>query len=153
MGIDEIGPAVLGTLRDTDDLADLAIQLSDLLLDEFLDEGFAQNVPVVEFVRKFCKATNSYSNYLPSKKLVMFLRGLAGIPIEQRRDQIARMMVDTEYRQQVGENLMLLLDKLMQLAMCGLLDQIHGRRGAVGGQLGGLRRNDLGRIFAEFIIP
>ncbi len=242
MTINDIGPAVIETLRDAEDLKDVASQLGDLAIDEVLDEGLARNIPVVELFRKLYKATASYSDYLLTKKLIQFLTGLSSVPLEQRRDQIARLDVDVEHRRILGENPMLLLDKLndmrkpemlsrawkaylqgkidrttlcalnhaielvhvedlpalrdlyrdqtsqeglesspirpnqeiieppyhiksiadlvddsnwrrlVHLANCGLLDQVFGRGGAIGGRVGGLRRNALGRTFVELII-
>ncbi len=243
MNMENLGPAVLDALNDSEDLKALADQLGEIALDEFLDEGLAKNVPVLELLRKISKATASYSNYLLTKKLILFLSGLSSIPLQQRRQQIARLTVDVKHRQQVGENLMLLLDRLndirkplmlarawkaylearidrstlfqlnhaidqihvehipilrdlyrgqtsleglktypitskgetaieppyhlvpeedlvddstwqrlLHLAMCGLLDMLYGRGGAVGGRRGGLRLNTLGQTFVEIVV-
>ena len=112
MNINDVGPAVIETLRDTENLKEVASQLGELAFDSFLDEGLARNLPVVALIRGLYKAAVSYSDFLLTKKLILFLSDLSSVPLEQRRDQIAKLDVDMEHRRVVGENLMLLLDKL-----------------------------------------
>src|SRR5208337_5097059 len=99
--------AVMDALRNSEDLERIADELMEVTFDAVLDDGIAKNLPIVAIFRNIMGAASSYSNYLLTKKLTAFLRGPASVPQDQRRQQLAKLMVDTEYRHRVGENLML----------------------------------------------
>jgi hypothetical protein len=237
MNTENLAPALLDTLENTEDLNSVTRELTEVILDECLEDGIVKNIPIVSVARGLVRATVSFSNYVLCKKLLAFLNGIKDIPKEQRQAQIDKLADDEKHRQRVAENLILLIDRLndmrkpeliakawkaylecrierrtlfqlnnsiaqldmenmpvvldvyldktseeglkqspwineandyieppnvasddgkvddetwqrlSQVAMCGLLSFYPGRGGAVGGRLGGLRRNELGKAF------
>ena len=92
-----------------------------MVLDEFLDEGLLRNLPVVDGVRKIIKAAGSYSDYLFAKKLIAFVTSLSDVPKAERREQIEKLTSERDYQKYVGENLMLILDRMSDLRKPELL--------------------------------
>ena len=102
---------LMDTIRNSD-LPALSAELAEVGIDEFLSDGFLKDLPIVGSIQKMIKATRTVSDYLFAKKLMRFLVCVAEVSQEERRKQVAKLLVDVEHRQRVGENLMLLLDKL-----------------------------------------
>ena len=144
----DLGSSLIGAIHDAEDLKDIAAQLGDLALDEFLDEGLAKNIPIVELLRKIHKATISYSDFLLTKKIVKFLAGLSSVPLDQRKKQIDRLAEDAEHRRRVGENLMLLLERLDDMGKPDLLSRAW--RAYLEGKIDGPSLLRLNRAIDQF---
>jgi hypothetical protein len=242
---DNVARDLVKTLRDARDLADIAATLGEVAIDDLLDDGLAKNIPIIKTARSALKAYASYRDYLLVKKLLTFLVSLESVPQDQRVSQLDQLACNEKERTRLGENLMLLLDRLdditkpemlanawsaylqkrinrdqlfdlhhaidrvrmsdlpvlvdtylgrtsvsglqyfppwketskmqtiappygessdedrvtgavwsrlIQLSTCGLFDSIHGRGGGIGGRAGGLRPNQLGRLFVDFVL-
>ena len=98
------------------ELSGLASDLADVGLDAILDDGLARDIPVVGTLMKMYSIATTVQNRLFAKKLLRFLAGLADVPAAQRRAQVAKLTVDVNERQKVGENLLLLLDRMNDMA-------------------------------------
>jgi hypothetical protein len=124
MPYDAVNSSILDTLSSSKDLTEIADQLMEVTLDSFWEDGLAKDLPLVSIFRNIRKTAFVISDHLLEKKLITFLRGLASVPPEQRRQQIAKLLVDTDYRHHLGENLMLLLDKLNDMRKPEMLAKI-----------------------------
>ncbi len=94
------------------ELSALAADLAEVGLDAVLDDGLAKDIPVVGTLMKMYRIGITLHNRLFAKKLLRFLAGLADVPLHQRQEQLARLTVDVNERQKVGETLLLLLDRM-----------------------------------------
>ncbi|HZD36333.1 MAG TPA: hypothetical protein VE130_14115 [Nitrososphaeraceae archaeon] len=94
------------------DLPDLATDIGELGIDELLENGLLKDVPFLGGILKLAKFGISVSNYLFLEKISKFLSNLKDIPVEQRARFIQELEQDEEFRQRVGENLLLLLHRL-----------------------------------------
>lgn len=106
---DELERALVDTLRKAD-LSELSADLTDKALDAI------GSIPVVGILNRFWKLTYSVSARLLLKKMVRFLAEMKDVPEEERLSQIARLEVDTDERERIGETLLLLLDRLNDMA-------------------------------------
>ncbi len=98
------------------DLSALAADLGEVGLDRILDDGLARDVPVIGTFMKMYSVVSTIQNRLFARKLLRFLVGLADVPIEQRRTQLAKLACDAKERKNVGENLLLLLERMNNVA-------------------------------------
>lgn len=94
------------------DLSGIATDVGEVGLDALLDEGVLNEIPVLGILAKAYNVFGTVNNRLFAKKLIRFLANLADVPVEQRRQQISKLAVDSQYRQQVGEQLLLVLDRM-----------------------------------------
>lgn len=97
--------SLTNTLKESD-LSELGAVVSDTALEA------AGNLPIVGCLHKLWTTAKCVPTYLFMKKIYRFLFELKDVPVEKRRQQIAKMEVLTEERENVGESVLLLLDKL-----------------------------------------
>ncbi|MBN4054957.1 hypothetical protein JYT15_00450 [Acidimicrobium ferrooxidans] len=109
------GQSLIGTLKNSE-LTNLTLDVAEVGLDHILDAGFLQQLPAFGVVQKGLKAVGAVSDYYLLKKLWAFLSEFNDVPSETRKKQIAKLLVDERYQNQVGENLFLLLDKMTHFA-------------------------------------
>jgi len=105
--MDNLEQSLITTLRDSD-LSAISIDLADGLLGDAL----LTDIPVIGTLRKLFKSAGNISTYLFTKKLILFLCELKDVPPAKRQEQVARMTESEEYAGQVGESVMLLLDRI-----------------------------------------
>jgi hypothetical protein len=94
------------------DLDDLAIDTGEVLLDQLLQAGIARDLPIIGSVVGLVKFGVSVRDYLFLNKTLRFLYHLKDISLEERRSFSEQLSLDKKLKQQVGENLILVLDRL-----------------------------------------
>lgn len=94
------------------DLSALAPDVGEVVIDQLLDQGLLKDIPVVGSILKISKIGIDVKNYLFIKKLCQFLSHLHNIPPEKRQDFANRIEREEKHRRRVGENLLLLIDRL-----------------------------------------
>jgi len=118
---------VIGSSGGTDMLQDAG----ELVLDQFLEDGIVKEMPVVSTIAKLFKTALGLQGYVFAKKLKRFYGALSTVPLEERDSFRERIATDTRFRNRVGENLMVLIDKLddvdkpelLALAFAGFVQQ------------------------------
>ncbi len=94
------------------DLKSLAIELSEVGLDQILKDGLAKDIPVLGSIVGFAGAAITIRDCLFAKKLAIFLANFEATSKEQRKEQLDKLALDASERKRVGEHLLLLLDKM-----------------------------------------
>ena len=112
-------PAIVDLIRD-DAIQDGLSQLAEAGLDQLLDHGFLRDVPILGTVVGGFRAVGAVRDLLLAKKLGRFLREVQASPSDERT-RFADALQDRAERQRVGETLILLLDRLDDMAKPGLL--------------------------------
>lgn len=98
------------------ELGSLAADYAELGVDALLDEGLLKDVPVLGTLQRLYNFGASIQNRMFAKKMLEFLINLESMPKEKRQDQLAKLVVDVEERRRVGENVLLLLDRMNDMS-------------------------------------
>ena len=120
---DEIGKSLARTLRDSS-LSELAQDAGEFGLDHVLENDALQSIPVIKTLRNLYKGGVSVRNYLFTKKLFRFLVSLKDISPAQRKKMLERLESDPKYNQKVGEQIILLLDRMDDLQKPRLMARV-----------------------------
>ncbi len=89
-----------------------------------LDALVNSGVSVFGNLRSLFSLSDNITNYLYARKLEEFFRGVSDIPKEERQKQCAKLLVSEKERIRVGEFLLLLLDKLDDIAKAELVSKV-----------------------------
>jgi len=100
---------------------DLLQEAAEFSLDALLDDGILKDIPFVDTVAKLYGIAARAQGYLFTKKVRRFLTELASIPAAEREQFAGRMERDPEQRERTADALVVLLDKLDDLAKAPLL--------------------------------
>ena len=99
---------VIATSEGLDILSDVG----ELTLDQLLDDGIVKNIPFLGTLAKLYKAGVGVKNYLFARKLQRFLSVLSNVSPNERQAFTQRLEDDKPFRKQVGETLLVILDRL-----------------------------------------
>jgi len=116
----ELGVSLAETLRRSD-ISTVGLELAELALDSTMSEGILRDVPVLGALTGLWRTGRTVRDFLFTKKLVAFLRTLVDVPAEQRSEMIDRLEADRQFRRKVGEEIVLLLDRLDSMAKAVLM--------------------------------
>jgi hypothetical protein len=107
----EIGPSLEETLADTQ-LPSLLVEYTEVALDTLLVDGVVKDIPIIGTLRGLWKSGVIVRDYLFVRKLLRFLGPLSEVPHEERVKMIERLHEDESYFHRVGDEILLLLDRL-----------------------------------------
>jgi hypothetical protein len=105
------------------DLGDLSVETTEFLLDQLLQEGSVRDFPIISSIVGLVKFGISIRDYVFLKKTVRFLYHLKDIPPEERMSFSKQLSSDKAFQQRVGENLILMLDRLDDMKKPEILAQ------------------------------
>jgi len=91
--------------------ADIAGDVSEMALDAVLKEGLLKGIPVFDWLANLYTVTKTVRDQLFLKKVASFLYGTKFAKQEAKDKFRERMAADQKYRREVGENLILLLER------------------------------------------
>jgi hypothetical protein len=115
--------SLMETITESD-LSDIVVDLSESLFDQLLQDGLLRDIPVVGSLVNMAKAGIDVANYLFVQKIIRFLYHLKDIPEEQRQRFLAQLDADEKFKRRVGENLLLLLNRLDDMQKPELLGRV-----------------------------
>ena len=95
-----------------DNLSELLIEGAEITLEYFMEEGVLKEIPFFGTLYKGAKAVLGIHERIFAKKVFSFLVELKDIPTKKRKDFINKLEMDNEFRQNVGEKLIVLLEQL-----------------------------------------
>lgn len=105
------------------DLSEIGLDAGELALDLLLKEGILREIPVLKTFVSIAKGGLAIKDYIFLKKLIRFLYHLKDLSIEDRQ-QFTDKAKTKEQRQQLGENLLILLDRYDHLEKVQILAQL-----------------------------
>jgi len=111
---DDIGLSLIETIQSSE-FADVAQDLAEVGLDAILTDGIFRELPIVSTIVRVTKTVLAIRDKLLLRKIYTFLRELRGVSETERERFAAEMENDSNYQRQVGENLIMLLDRLDDL--------------------------------------
>jgi hypothetical protein len=115
-----IGNSLTETLKGTD-LPSVTGDLGEVAIDALLNEGALKDIPVISTIRGLWQTGIAVRDYIFLQKLLRFLEELGDVSHQERVKMIEQLEQDSSYPQDVGENIILLLDKLDHLEKAKLV--------------------------------
>lgn len=94
------------------ELGDAVFDGAELALDSVLTEGVLKELPIVGTVVRLAKAGQSIAEELFLRKLLRFLTELRSVPCEERSKLLGRYPDGSQGQRDLGENLLLTLERL-----------------------------------------
>jgi hypothetical protein len=113
-------PEVVSVIADKG-MTELLADQAEAALDLALDEGVIKEIPVVGSLVKLYKVGVGVREHLFLKKLLRFLRQLESVSDEERQEFRERVSKDPEYRNKVGEKILLLLERADEMEKPALI--------------------------------
>ncbi len=98
-----------------DNLKDLALDYSEIVLDSFLKNECVKDIPFFGTLYRTYRATLSIRENIFAKKVYSFLFQLKDIPQQERKAFTEKVTKDENLKYKLGETLIVLLDKLDNL--------------------------------------
>ena len=114
-------------LNDTlklDNLSQISQNIGELVIDGLLEDGLAKDIPIVGSVVGLTKFGISVKDYLFLKKIAKFLFEIGETTSEQREKLIEKIEQSEKYNKDVGEALLLIIDKLDDLEKPKILGKL-----------------------------
>ncbi len=116
----DIGSTLTETLKNSE-LRSLAPDLVELPFDSVLPPGILKDIPVLRTLDAIWRTSRTVRDYIFARKLLQFLRTLAEIPPDRRRAMIDRLEADEQFGKRVGEQVIVLLDRLDSIEKATLI--------------------------------
>lgn len=98
-----------------DNLKDMIIDSAEIALDNFLEDGVLKEIPFFGSLYKGIKAIIGIKENIFAKKIYKFLIEIKDIPQSEREIFINKLEENDEFRQKVGEKLIVLIEQLDDL--------------------------------------
>jgi hypothetical protein len=96
------------------DLRDALADVAEIGLDQLLEEGPLRDIPVLGTLLRLRSAWGGVRDYIFARKVTRFLISVGEIPLDERERFIAKVEQQGN-RRQLGDTLLLLLDRLDDL--------------------------------------
>lgn len=98
------------TIKDSN-LTEINIELSEILIDSFINEGIAKDIPIIGTILKLGKFSINLKEHLFLKKIIYFISNLKEIPAKKRSEMVSKINNSKTHRIKVGEKLIYIIDK------------------------------------------
>jgi hypothetical protein len=116
----DLAPSLIDSFTEFDP-AQITPDLVEVPLDHVLGEGIIKDIPIVRTMAGVYKTTISIRDRALVKKLVGFLFSLSTVSSQTRSQFKARMNVDEEFKNKVGEKLLLIIERLDDMGKPNLI--------------------------------
>lgn len=120
MAEDLLETSITKTIADSGAL-DLAADAAEKALDVFLQEGPLKEIPVFKYFLVAWRAPAQVRDLLFAKKIAKFFKPLREIPEAERREFVDKIEKDSRFQREVGQHLLLVVDRLDNMAKPELL--------------------------------
>lgn len=120
-------PIPEASLLDTiggENIEGLLSDAGEFSLDMMIQDGVLRDIPIVNTVVGLARIGLGIRDYLFLKKTVRFLRNLRDIPVQERNEFIKKLDGEKGFRENVQENLFLLLHRLDDMQKPDMLGKI-----------------------------
>jgi len=115
-----LAPSLVDSFTEFDP-AQITPDLLEVTLDHLLDNAIIKDIPIVRTIAGIFKATVSIRDRALVKKLVKFLSSLNSVSTKARLQFKAKIDVDEKYKINVGEKLLLILERLDDMSKPNLI--------------------------------
>lgn len=111
MSDDRIDNSMIETLKESN-LPSVLGDLGEITIDSIFEEGVLKELPIISTMIGLWRTGVAIRDFIFIRKLLKFLEELSEVPRQERIEMIERLEKDTDYRDKVGEEIVLLLDRL-----------------------------------------
>lgn len=94
------------------ELPKLVTDYSEIELDSVLDDGIVKDIPIIRSIVGLYKTTITIRDRIFMKKILLFLGKLQDVDPAKKIKFIEKIEADEKFRDRLGENLLLILDRL-----------------------------------------
>lgn len=108
----------MGKIKDS--IVEITSDVAEVVLDSVTDEGLLSELPVVGWVVKAARSSNTISDKIFLKKLEAFLNNFHGMTEAEKQKMRSRLENDEE-RERIGQQLVFVLERADELAKAELL--------------------------------
>lgn len=108
--MNELEKSVLETIKGSD-LSSLSQDYAELFIDSIIKDGVLKDIPVIQTIIALTKTGIGIKNLLFTKKIIRFLFSLKDTNLQERTKMILELESDPAFNGNVGEHVILLLDK------------------------------------------
>jgi hypothetical protein len=105
------------------DISQLSSELTETAIDSILSEGLLKDVPVVGTIAKIASMGQNIKDWFFTKKVCKFLLELDVIELEKRQ-MFVDELEDKGEREEVGETLIVILDRLDHLTKASMIGRL-----------------------------
>lgn len=105
-------------------LKEIAIDIGELTLDSFLEDGIVKDIPIIGAIAKFYSLGITIRDRIFEIKILKFLKGLEDIPIEKREAFVKKISGSKKFERKVGQHLLVVLERIDDLDKPALLSKI-----------------------------
>jgi hypothetical protein len=98
------------TLKD-ENLQDLTLEISEVVLDSVMDEGLLKDIPGLSTLVGIFKTSANYKDRAFLKKIFYFISQVNSISADEREKVISEIDNSKKYRIKLGEKLLYIIDK------------------------------------------
>lgn len=120
----DIQGSLLTTIENSD-LKDISKDVLEFSFDQFFNEGTFREFPIVGTIINLGKIGANIRDAIFLKKVFRFLYQLKDVSKVKRESFANKIREDEEYRQKVGENLLLVIEKLSHYYKADMLGRIY----------------------------
>lgn len=103
------------------ELSSVGKDLAEIGIDALMHDGLVKDIPVVSTIIALVKTGASIRDYSLARKIIKFISALSDVSIVEIANMIARLKEEEGYSENVGEQILLLLDRLDNLNKARLL--------------------------------
>jgi hypothetical protein len=105
------------------ELSSVFVDIAEIGLDSLLEDGLGKELPIVGWFLKLPLAYKNISDRILLKKILLFLKEVSEIDLD-KREKFMSEMGNENYRNYIGENLLLLIDKHERFEKSSILGQL-----------------------------
>lgn len=119
----DLGLSMIDTIRSSQ-LSNVAEDLAEVGLDALINDSTFRDIPIIGSIVGVTKAIASIKDKILARKIYSFLVELKKIPANKRKKFLDNMENNPDFKRKVGENLIMLLDRLDDLDKPALVAKI-----------------------------
>lgn len=119
----DLGLSMIETLRSSE-LSNITQDMVEVALDAVIQDGILKDIPVISTITGITKTVISVRDKLLIRKIASFLSKLQDITDTEREKFIGDIECDPNYQRKVGENLLMLLERLDDLDKPALIAKL-----------------------------
>ncbi len=108
-------------------VSDIAAEAAEIALDSVLNEGLLEEVPVFGWIKKSYNVVGAVRDRLFLKKVANFLLGTQSISNDEREIFLGKLNNDAAFSKNVGESLVLLIDRQDNFEKSLILGKLFSR--------------------------
>lgn len=105
-------------------IQNLAVEYGEMAVDQLIEDDLLREVPLIGTGVKVIKVIVAVKDVIFQRNLTRFRYHLGDVSEEKKRDFINKLERDDDYRQKVGENLVLLLHRIDDVRKCEVIARI-----------------------------